>query len=391
MFRKKWIIAVCFVSLIFSNLGLSAVKQIRDGNLFSSAWSKFNEIVQNGNRSSVDVVGARYYMRLYSYIQRVIDKRTIPDPVYPIVKLDNGYLDYVTFGKLSPEDDVVCQRYADSVSQLEKRLAEINIPLVFVMTPVKSHYYDKQTPRGCLTEYTNDKADIFLRYLAQKSVPFYDTRDILKNNPDEHYRLFFKGDHHWKPEYALMAFKRFINDCSNNFPELQEMDTSWSDELSVKSEPFDYWEQFQINKTGKYYILFENSISHFIPNFETDITVELPRKGYKKRGRFEDIGVSDYYHYNPSLKISINHKLKHGKVVLIKDSFGLPWFDFLALSCREVHMLDLRGYYQSPIEYIEKVKPDIVIILYHPGVLHKKFDDFFRFTSESKTINPFFQ
>ncbi len=391
MFRRKWIIAVCFVSLIFSNLGLSAVKQVRDGNLFSSAWSKCIDLVQNGNRSSIEIIGVRYYMRLYSIIQRVIDKRVIPDPAYPIVKLDNGYLDYVTSGKLSPEDAVVCQQFADSVSQLEKKLAEINIPLIFVMTPVKSHYYDKQTPCGCLTEYTNDNADIFLRRLAQKSIPYYDTRDILKNNPDEHYRLFFKGDHHWKPEYALMAFRHFLSDCSKDFPALQETDTSWINDVSAKSEPFEYWEQFQINKTGKNFIPFENSISHFVPDFETDITVELPKKGVKKRGRFEDIGVSDYYHYNPSLKISINHKLKHGKVVLIKDSFGLPWFDFLTLSCHEVHMLDLRGYYQSPIEYIEKVKPDLVIIVYHPGVLFKNQTDFFHFTTELKTINPYFQ
>ena len=96
MFHRKWIIAVCFIALIFSNLGLSAVKQIRDGNLIHSAWSKSIELVQNGNRSSIEIIGVRYYMYLYSYFQRIIDKRVIPDPAYPIVKLDNGYLDYVT-------------------------------------------------------------------------------------------------------------------------------------------------------------------------------------------------------------------------------------------------------------------------------------------------------
>lgn len=391
MFHRKWIIAVCFVSLIFSNLGLSAVKQIWDGNLFNSVYSKCIDLVQKGNRSSIDIVGVRYYMRLYSYIQRVIDKRVIPDPAYSIVKLDNEYLDYVTSGKLSPEDNVVCQRYADSVSQLEKRLAEKNIPLVFVMTPVKSHYYDKQTPRGCLQEYTNDKADIFLRYLAQKSVRYYDTREILKNNPDEHYRLFFKGDHHWKPEYALLAFRHFLNDCSKDIPALQEMDASWMNDVSVKAEPFNYWEQFQINKTGELYTEYDREITHYKPNFRTDFTVEIPNINQKNRGSIEEVNLSDYYMHNYPCKIAINHNIPSGRVVLIKDSFGLPWFDYLALSYHEVHMLDLRGFNQSPTEYIEKVKPDIVIVLYHPGVLNKSFEDFFRFTSESKTINPYFQ
>lgn len=391
MFYKKRIIAVCFLSLFFLNMGLSALKHIRNRDLFQNAWTKCIALVQSDNRPSVDVIGIRYYMSLYSFIQRIIDKKVIPDPVYPVVKLDNGYLDYATLSKLTPEDDVVCQHFADSVVQFEKKLSEIGVPLVFVMTPIKSHYFDKQTPRGCLPDYCNDKADMFLKYLAQNSTPYYDTREILKNNPDEHYSLFFKGDHHWKPEYALLSFKHFVNDCSKDFSALRKMDTAWMDNVSVKSVPFDYWVQFQINKTGELYAEHDHEITHYVPNFSTDFTVEVPNSKQKNRGSISEVNLSDYYMHNPPCKIAINHNIPDGCAVLIKDSFGLPWFDFLAFSFHEVHMLDLRGYNQSSFEYIKKIKPDIVIILYHPGVLFKDLEVFFHFSTESNNVNPFFQ
>lgn len=384
MFRKQWIIAVCFISLIFSNLGLSALKSRE--NLLYSAWSKCVEIVLNGNSSTVDVVGVRYYMRLYSFIQRIIDKRV----VYPIVKLENGYLDNATIRKRSSEDDELCQQRSNSMFELKQRLDAINVPLIFVMAPAKSHYLDKETPRGCIPEYSNDNADIFLKYLEQKSVPYYDSRMILKNKPQEHYSLFFKGDHHWKPEYALLSFKHFIKDCSQDYIALHKMNTDWINMLSVKSGTLDFWEQFQINKTGEYFIPFERTITHYIPNFDTDITIKTPHLNYEKRGNFESVGLSDYYMHNPPLKISINHNIEHGKVVFIKDSFGLPWFDYLCLSFHEVHMLDVRSYSLSPIDYLEKVKPDIVIILYHPGILKKNYPNMFRFM-EQKSTDPFFQ
>lgn len=61
-------------------------------------------------------------------------------------------------------------------------------------------------------------------------------------------------------------------------------------------------------------------------------------------------------------------------MLYIKDSFGIPLAPWLACSCDELWMLDLRYKQEmSVMGYIEDKKINCVIILYNPGMLGTDF------------------
>ena len=65
-----------------------------------------------------------------------------------------------------------------------------------------------------------------------------------------------------------------------------------------------------------------------------------------------------------------NNTLNNGKILLIKDSFSLPFAAYLSTVVGEIHMIDLRYYKQQTVlDYIDDYQPDMVIILYNPSVL----------------------
>ena len=55
------------------------------------------------------------------------------------------------------------------------------------------------------------------------------------------------------------------------------------------------------------------------------------------------------------------------KVLVIQDSYGLPFSSFLSLRVKELRTIDLRHFEGKEIEYIKEYKPDIVLMIYNPS------------------------
>ncbi len=52
-------------------------------------------------------------------------------------------------------------------------------------------------------------------------------------------------------------------------------------------------------------------------------------------------------------------------MLLIKDSYGLPYGAFLATMVDKLYMVDLRYYnIENLSDYVESVKPDLILIMY---------------------------
>ena len=62
----------------------------------------------------------------------------------------------------------------------------------------------------------------------------------------------------------------------------------------------------------------------------------------------------------------LNHKAQNDKkVLIIKDSFGIPIYSFLSLGLREVRAIDLRLFEKNVAEYAAEYNPDLVILMYN--------------------------
>ena len=89
-------------------------------------------------------------------------------------------------------------------------------------------------------------------------------------------------------------------------------------------------------------------------------------KGYYCKNAYQAYGGGDFH-----LQIMRNNMLKDGKkVLLIRDSFASAVAPFLALQTSELYICDLRDYDYINGDrldlraYIERTKPDYVIVLY---------------------------
>jgi hypothetical protein len=118
------------------------------------------------------------------------------------------------------------------------------------------------------------------------------------------------------------------------------------------------------------------------PKFDTDYTLYEREYGAEKvyEGNFREAVLANsyleegtlletnryaaYHGDNAELQF-VNHRVKEGKVMMIKDSFGLPIYSFLSAGVHELRALDVRLYQDSVAEYAVKHRPDVVIILYN--------------------------
>jgi hypothetical protein len=112
--------------------------------------------------------------------------------------------------------------------------------------------------------------------------------------------------------------------------------------------------------------------------FEGDFREAVLTNSYLAEGTPPETNRYAVYHGDNAELQFVNHEVQRGKILLIKDSFGLPIYSFLSTGVKEVRALDVRLFQDSIAEYAEKYDPDVVIILYNGDCFG---DQMFRFKS----------
>lgn len=275
------------------------------------------------------------WVDLYGVIQRILGKDSFPGT--PLLRLKNGYLAWEWGSSFLETTDICIQR----VHSFKKFLDSYNIPLLYVQAPDKIHPVDSQLPRGC-TDYTNRKADLFLEGLHENAVDYWDVRQIYRENPKNHYQNFYKGDHHWHPQYMLEANLRLCNWLTQKYG--FQFPSDWLNRENYRQIMIEKnWTGSQKRQAGKYY-----------PAWEED--------------HLKIISLSPPWPTN----------LQNPRVLLITDSFGSPFFRFLASCGYPTEHVDIRARDTLCTEKVKDWKPDLVIIYYTPSSIES-----FMFSLES--------
>ena len=357
-------------------------------SLLSGICGDFSKLAKNSENlgffpaasqftSSVEKTSARglsYYEKLMdinSLANRAKGTEIIEKDDSTVVLTDSGYLANVR-EYISDEEIEKC---VDEIEELFDDIEENGAKALYVLPPVKG--YDLEYPENA-DDFTKTNFDRFAEKLSEKKIP---TLDLISEKEEENIsdeEMFFITDHHWKPrEGGLWAAEKICEELG--LPSFNESD------FEIKT----YEDAFlgsQGKKVGSFFSpLGIDDIEILAPEFETSLREEIPSKGINREGDFGEllymgnIEPRDLYSKNPYAaysggdfreQIITNLKNPVGKkIVIIRDSFGCALTPFLALSTSELHILDIRdgGYAaEKPDvrEYIEKVSPDYVIILY---------------------------
>jgi hypothetical protein len=324
------------------------------------------------------------YVNIYGWIQSTMGKRIIADAGYG--QLYKTKYNQITFA-VSKQD---VSEPVESMHRLNKELNKHGIPLLYVQAPFKLPPDEQQLPDD-VKDYANENVDNFLKGLSAEGIDYLDLREDYWSKGLNQNQLFFNTDHHWTINGAFLGYQEIA----------AKLNQSYGFDIADQYMDLDSYEQqlykdFYIGSMGRRVGKAFGGTDDFTlitPKFDTDYTVYELDYGEEKiyKGSFRDAVLTNsyldekapldtnryaaYHGDNAELRF-VNHNVKNGKVLIIKDSFGLPVYCFLSTGIHEVRALDVRLFKDSVAEYAEKYDPDVVIILYNGDCFGGSMFDF---------------
>lgn len=342
------------------------------------AFNSFTNSVETA--SSQGLSYHKEFVDLNSAVQKNMGTTVVYKDDMTVARSVSGYLSYIR-DKI-PEETL--ENRAGNVTELYQVAEENGAEFLYVMAPTKG--YNMEYPDN-IVDYNKSNCDAFLEELKKKGVPYYSLISQMEKEGISEEDMFFITDHHWKPEYALWSANRVAEELNSRFGfkyDKEKLDIANYDEKVYEN----WFLGSQGKKTGQYFTpLGLDDISILTPKFETSFINTQVGKDYSVQGTFEEvllhkehIETKDLYNKNPYAtylggdyreQIIENTKNKDGKKVLIlKDSFSCAFSPFFSTVTKDTYLLDMRDYAEfagdriNVAEYIEKTKPDIVLVMY---------------------------
>jgi hypothetical protein len=349
------------------------------GSSLVRLYNYYTTTLKKIDQKSADYVALKNeFIKMNGLLQKSMGKKTVNDldTDNTVTKLNNGYLTFTA-------EKIETAKVSDNLISFNNYLKEKSIPLLYVQAPAKISKYDNKLPIG-VEDYLNLNADNFLSQISKSKVDFIDIREKMHSENIDQYELFFKTDHHWKPEGAFYAFQKVAEKLNNDYD--FNIDSQYTDFNNYDIKTYkDWFLGSQGKRVGPSYAGVDD-ISLIYPKFKTDLVFEVPSKQLVKKGSYLEsiidyskVEQKDLWNNNPyamytggdyPLNIIKNNTIKDKKILLLRDSFGCAFAPFLSMACNELDIIDLRYYNSENLkEYISKTNPDIVLFLYNPGML----------------------
>ena len=324
-----------------------------------------------------DLDRAHGFIQLYGGFQQLTGRRVLEDVDQSarVVKLSDGALNF-SYPHAEPLDTAPL---AEAVEDLNDALAAEGIPLLYAAAPQKLQQGREAEllPPG-IHDYANDNADRLLAALRDHGTDTLDLRSLFDGRSD-YADLFFRTDHHWKPEAAFLAWQELARVLDADYG--ISTDPLYTDEGNYDKTVYeDIFLGSQGKRTGSLYAGVD-SITEYVPRFDTDFTYssasfQVPRTGPFGRSLLfpERVAERDWFNGNPytlyaggdyALAAIDNGLHPNGKkILLLRESFSCALTPFLALSCDQLTTVDLRQFQGDLMDTIRDVDPDLVVVLY---------------------------
>lgn len=324
------------------------------------------------------------FNELFGFVQKSLGKKILQDPEYDQIykTTDNQIIFSVKKRNVEPA--------IRSIVELKKELDNAGIPLLYVQAPFKVSKKEQTLPMN-ITDYADSNADHFLEGLKENNIEYLDLRPFLRDGEKTQKELFFDTDHHWRIETAFEA-TWLIGGLLN-----KEYGFSIDEKLmNLESYHVKTYKNFFQGSMGRRVGVLYGGIDNFTlitPDFPTNLTVERHDKSYDEvsTGPFEDsalvksnldenkpIDTNRYavYRGDNAELVFKNNLDAANSVILIKDSFGLPVYSFLAPAIKKTSALDMRYFDKNVVEYAKENNPDVVIIMYNADTFNDEMFDF---------------
>ena len=322
-------------------------------------------------------------MDLNSVIMRYTGTRYVKKDNVIVSAAENGMLSGDKSKRLS---DKQLKAAAEKILELKNVSNSSGAEFLYVFSPNKNMYLS--LPAGV----DNHALENYEKYIALLTDLNINVLDLPKEKDKDNIsveEMYFITDHHWKPESGLWAAAKICESLQNVCPDFKyEKEYTELNNYDVKT--YKDWFLGSIGKkVGRFFSpLGIDDIDLLTPRFETSLIEKQPAKDETKSGSFTEtvmdlkqIEEKDLYDLNPyaaysggdfRLQISENKKAPNdSKILVVRDSYACVVTPFLALNCKELHVVDVRDYKWfvgkklDLKDYIKSIRPDCVIVLYN--------------------------
>lgn len=316
------------------------------------------------------------FIQLYGGFQRLSGRHMLEDVEQDtqVVKLKNGTLSFASLD--AQPADVTPQ--IEATNWLSQTLAQRDTPFLYVVAPQKLPAGGELLPPG-IEDYGNDNTDRFLAGLGKAGTDYMDLRPLFAAT-GAYGDWFFSTDHHWKPEAAFFAWQNLTRVLEEDYDIYT--DPRYTDENSYSKKVYENWFLGSQGKRAGSLYAGTDSITEYLPQFETNFTYTCPIYAIDRSGPFEQsllfperVAQKDWFNGNPYTLYAggdypqatiVNHNNPQGQnIVLIRESFACAMTPFLALSCSELTTIDLRFFKGDLLDTIDQLNPDLVMVLYN--------------------------
>lgn len=380
-------ILVFVICMIFLGVGIFSFDFYSEiGEAFRSSLdgdtSKFSKIAALEKKidsvSSDKLLYHNHLMDLNSIKENLLGTRIIKKSDAKVIKSDSDSL-YQTYEEFSNQQ---IKNAVSRINSLYQECQKNGAYFLYVLAPRKGDYYS--TPSNIInhsrTNYTN-----YVNEINHQEIPVLDFEKVfIDKMPEE---IFYYTDHHWTSRMGFNAtgeICRELNDrygfCfDENIIDITQYNTNIYQNIFLGSYG---------KKTGAFFSWKGYDDFELItPSFETDLSNNVAYKNEYREGDFNEsfldlskLGANDCYSEDPYYvylggdyrlqKIKNNLNSTGKKLLIIRDSFGIPVVPFISLQMAETHVVDVRvgdkyiGDKVNVYKYIESYKPDYVLVLY---------------------------
>lgn len=369
------------------------VETAKPQNLIEENAKLKGKFLQFEDMLSDKFVGKVEIVEQYGAFQRILRKTMVDDPVTyrRVFKGDGGMLYYII-----PEKDV----NDEAVLAMKKLKEDIAVPIFCILPPNKNTKEKANLPNGVLDYSVLNENELYdrLSNIGIKTLSL--SREYIKEKKSEK-ETFYMTDTHWRNETAFWAYQRSLKFLEKEmFVKFHNVDKS----NSLKNYKLEKFKGIYIGsmgkRVGKEYIEQKDDYTLIIPKFDTKYTYIKYDENYKvkseKKGSFEEVFVNrwvisdkneytDKYitmmDYGAPYEVIVNDKIDAGvSLVIIRDSFAMPFSAYLASNVKHIYMFDTRyeNIRRTLRKKIEEVSPDAVLLLCNSSSAYY-FDDMFEF------------
>ena len=384
--RIRSVVAFCFCAFVLLMAAVNVKLSARPALSFLMGEESFKEMTKE---IAENYVSSKFWLRsdFINYnglFARVTGRRAYNETML----MNNGMLNYGSKTFSEAPDEMLEINLADSVQQLSEYLQTMDIPMFFVLAPVKEDLEGDLLPEP-FHNYQNETGDHLLSLLSDKGVEPLDLRPDISRNGELSGKYFYRTDHHWNGDGALQGFGILMEELKRRYD--PELDITYADP--------EYWNRLTLEnaflgthgkRVGKLYDGLDDVI-WYEPNFDTDMSLSIPDYSRFYRGDFSEVNIREEYREKQDLFAvtpyviyiggdypSVQHRNLNApnqkKVLFLKDSFGLAIQSFLSTEFSAVDVIDPRYFTDTGIaEYCAWTKPDIVIMMMSPSAVSNRY------------------